>query len=66
MVEGRTFSRSEVEYAFKKRVEQAKAAGPAVTELEHLPWGQTPLAVIVGRTQELRLRLEAKGPADAG
>ena len=66
VVEGKTYSRTEVEFAYKKRVEQARAAGLAMTEAEPLPVGQTPLAVLVGKTQELRRRLEAKAPADAG
>ena len=66
VVEGKTYSRTEVEFAYKKRVEQARAAGLAMTEAEPLPVGQTPLAVLVGKTQELRRRLEGKAPADAG
>jgi hypothetical protein len=64
VVEGRTFSREEVQRAWHQRVNEARRAGLAgVDELERQVPGTTPLAVLVGQSQELKRRLEAKAGA---
>jgi hypothetical protein len=60
MIEGRAYTRPQVEAAYRQRVEQAKAAGIANGEVAIVPIERTPLAVLAGKSQELRRRLEAK------
>jgi len=60
-VGGRTFSREEVQRTYHQRVREAKAAGLAgLEELDDLVPGTTPLSLLVGKSQELRRRIDAK------
>lgn len=63
MIEGTTYTRPQVEAAYKKRLEQAKAAGLALGEVATVPIERTPLAILAGKSQEIKRRLEAKGAA---
>ena len=65
MIEGTAYTRPQVEAAYRKRLEQAKAAGLALGEVALLPVERTPLAVLAGKSQEIKRRLEAKGSAPA-
>jgi hypothetical protein len=66
MIEGTAWTRPQVEAAYRKRVEQAKAAGLALGQVDIVPVERTPLAILAGKSQELRRRLEAKGATGAG
>ena len=55
----RVFSREEVVGAYKKRLAQAKEAGLALGQGD-LDEDTAPLSLLVGRSQELKRRLEAK------
>jgi hypothetical protein len=69
MIEGKAWTRPQVEDFYRKRVEQAKAAGLALGQAgqpggDVVPLERTPLAVLAGRAQELRRRLEARGAGE--
>lgn len=61
LIEGTAYTRPQVEAAYRKRVEQAKAAGLAMGEVATVPIERTPLAILAGKSTELKRRLEAKG-----
>ena len=64
VVEGKTYSRDEVQRAWHQRVREGVNAGLAGMEaLERQVPGTTPLGVLVGQSQEIKRRLEAKGSA---
>ena len=64
VVEGKTYSRDEVQRAWHQRVREGVNAGLAGLEaLERQVPGTTPLGVLVGQSQEIKRRLEAKGSA---
>src|SRR5262245_21260488 len=66
-VGGRTFSREEVQRTYHQRVREAKAAGLAgLEELDDLVPGTTPLSLLVGKSQELRRRIDAKAGRSTG
>jgi hypothetical protein len=71
VIEGKRYTRAQVEAGYKKVVEEARAAGLALPGGtpgqagqpggDVVPLERTPLSAIVGRAQELRRRLDAKG-----
>ena len=61
MIEGTAYTRPQVEAAYRKRLEQAKAAGLAMGEVAVVPIERTPLAVLAGKSQEIKRRLEVRG-----
>lgn len=64
VVEGRTYNRDEVQRAWHQRVNEGVRAGLAgMEDLRRQVPGNTPLAVLVGQSQELKRRLEAKAQA---
>ena len=66
LIEGTAYTRPQVEAAYRKRVEQAKAAGLAMGEVATVPIERTPLAILAGKSQEIKRRLEAKGQGSSG
>lgn len=63
LIEGTAYTRPQVEAAYRKRLEQAKAAGLAMGEVATVPIERTPLAVLAGKSQEIKRRLEARASA---
>lgn len=60
-VGGTIYTRPQIEAAYRQRLEQAKAAGLALGQVDVVPLERTPLSVLAGKAQEIRRRLEAKG-----
>jgi hypothetical protein len=65
LVGGKPYTRAEVLAVYQQRVEEAKAAGLAMGEVDTVPPEQAPLATLVGKSQELKRRLEARASAPA-
>jgi hypothetical protein len=65
LIAGKPYSRAEVLAIYAKRVEEAKAAGLAMGEVEGLAPEHAPLSTLVGKSQELKRRMEAKASANA-
>lgn len=63
LVGGKPYTRAEVLAVYVQRVEEAKAAGLAMGEVDTVPPEQAPLATLVGKSQELKRRLEARASA---
>jgi len=59
LIAGKPYSRGEVLATYYKRVEQAKANGLALGEVDAVPPEQAPLATLVAKSQEIKRRLEA-------
>lgn len=65
LIAGRPYSRADVLAIYKKRLDEAKAAGLAIGDVDVVPPEQAPLSALVGKSQEIKRRLEAKAPAAA-
>jgi hypothetical protein len=63
LIAGKPYTRQEVLVTYRKRVEEAKAAGLALGEVDAVPPEQAPLATLVAKGQELKRRLEARASA---
>jgi len=59
LIAGKPYSRGEVLATYYKRVEQAKANGLALGEVDAVPPEQAPLATLVAKSQDIKRRLEA-------
>jgi hypothetical protein len=66
LIGGKPYTRAEVVAIYAKRVEEATAAGLAMGELDAVPPERAPLAALVGKSQELKRRLEARASATEG
>ena len=60
LVGGKPYTRAEVLAVYLQRVEEAKAAGLAMGEVDAVPPEEAPLATLVAKGQEIRRRLEAR------
>jgi hypothetical protein len=65
LIAGKPYSRAEVLAIYAKRRDEAKAAGLAMGEVEGLAPEHAPLSTLVGKSQELKRRMEAKASANA-
>jgi hypothetical protein len=63
LIGGKPYSRTEVLAIYAKRVDEAKAAGLALGEVDAVPPERAPLATLVAKSQELKRRLEARASA---
>jgi len=60
LIGGKPYTRVEVLVTYRKRLEEAKAAGLVIGEVDVVPPEQAPLASLVAKGQEIRRRLEAR------
>jgi len=60
LIAGKPYSRAEVLAIYAKRLEEAKAAGLGLGEVDAVPPERAPLAALVAKSQELKRRLEAR------
>jgi len=63
LIAGKPYSRAEVLAIYAKRLEEAKAAGLGLGEVDVVPPERAPLAALVAKSQELKRRLEARASA---
>lgn len=63
VVDGKAYSRAQIEAGYRQLAERAKAAGVVSGEVEVVPLEQTPLPIIYAKGQELKRRLEARASA---
>jgi hypothetical protein len=63
LIGGKPYSRADVLAIYARRLEEARAAGLAVGEVDVVPPERAPLSALVAKSQEIKRRLEARSSA---